>query len=374
MINNQLIDQDNTSENPDDMENIIHEIFRDNPDYTKLDLESKLVKYGNQDLFLAIARNNHLTSINLAYNYDASMQNFIDIINAVKESKAIKSIDLSANYINPTVAQVIANLIISNKVIKEIDLGGSRYIGDEGMELIAKAIGENTTLQSLGINDIGITDIGAASFILHLENNRTILKLNYKPSEYSADQIDDPIDNEFYHEDVNIDPHLNNSIRTLIDRNNEYNPEQRKFFSEIKDALIDQFKKTQPLSSADGFVISNRNLEVVNNVMDKLSDNSILKKIRDLFLVSKSLSHLPIKNLAEETSIKIVQDTIKLIVKNPDFMMDSSEIKVVNEVIYGYFKSKKEFSLNSLIDKPTIETQSASGARLDQSSELRSIS
>jgi hypothetical protein len=374
MINNQLIDQDNTSENPDDMENIIHEIFRDNPDYTKLDLESKLVKYGNQDLFSAIARNNHLTSIKLAYNYNASMQNFIDIINAIKESKTIKSIDLSANYINPAIAQAVANLIISNKVIKEIDLGGSKYIGDEGMELIANAIGENTTLQCLGIYDIGITDIGAASFILHLENNRTILKLNYKPSEYSADQIDEPIDNEFYHEDANIDPQLNNSIRTLIDRNNEYNPEQRKFFSEIKDALIDQFKKTQPLSSADGFVISNRNLEVVNNVMDQLSDNSILKKIRDLFLVSKSLSHLPIKNLAEETSIKIVQDTIKSIVKNPDFMMDSSEIKVVNEVIYEYFKSKKELSLNSLIDKPTIETKSASGARLDQSSELRSIS
>jgi len=75
--------QDNSSENPSEIEeNIIHEISIDNPEYTKLDLEAKLDKYVNQDLFSAIARNNHLDSINLAYNYNASMQSFIDIINA----------------------------------------------------------------------------------------------------------------------------------------------------------------------------------------------------------------------------------------------------------------------------------------------------
>jgi hypothetical protein len=196
------------------------------------------------------------------------------------------------------------------------------------------------------------------------ESIRALIKNSQSSVEQAADI--------YYDDDKNIDPQLNESIRALILRNNQYSVEQRKFFKEIKDDLIIELKKNEErvvLTRGDEET-SDRVLEVVNDVMDKLSDNSILKKIRDLFLVSKSLSHLPIKNLAEETSIKIVQDTIKLIVKNPDFMMDSSEIKVVNEVIYGYFKSKKEFSLNSLIDKPTIETQSASGARLDQSSEL----
>ena len=93
--------------------------------------------------------------------------------------------------------------------------------------------------------------------------------------------------------------------------------------------------------------------------MNKLSDNSTLKKIRDLFLVSKSLSHLPINNLANETSIKITQDTIKLLVKNPDLLMDENEIKVVSERIYKYFDSAKKASINSLIDKPSTQVTQA---------------
>jgi hypothetical protein len=367
----QLISRNGDAEYYSDQE-VLNIISENNPNFVGLDLQNKLADYDNADLCSAISKNTHITSLKLGYNQNEIMQNFINIIDEVKKNQSIKSLDFGASCIDLSVAKAIASLMNSNKTIDYIELETCPGIGQEGILEIAKAIGKNTAIECLGIAEIGLNNVSANLFISYLRHNRNIIKLNSK----EVSNFPLPTDNIYYDDDQNIDSQLNESIRALILRNNQYSVEQRKFFKEIKDDLIIELKKNEErgVLTQDDEETSDRVLEVVNDVMNKLSDNSILKKIRDLFLVSKSLSHLPIKNLAEEMSIKIVQDTIKLIVKNPDFMMDSSEIKVVNEVIYGYFKSKKEFSLNSLIDKPTIETQSASGARLDQSSELRSIS
>jgi hypothetical protein len=336
---------------------VLNIISENNPNFTGLDLQNKLADYVNSDLCSAIARNTHLTSLNLGYNQNEPMQNFVNIIDVVKKNQSIKSLDFGASVIDLSVAKAIVSLMSSSKTIEHIELESCDGIGQEGILEITKAVGENTTIECLGITEIGLNNDSANLFINNLRHNRNIIKLNSKEVDDNPNHANDP----YYDDDQNIDPQLNNSIRELIARNNQYSIEQRKFFKEIKDDLISDFKKNQDgaIDVPTNTETSDRTLEVVNDVMNKLSDNSTLKKIRDLFLVSKSLSHLPINNLANETSVKITQDTIKLLVKNPDLLMDENEIKVVSERIYKYFDSAKKASINSLIDKPSTQVTQA---------------
>ena len=402
----QLISKDGKAEYHSDQE-VLDIISENNPNFVGLDLQNKLADYDNTDLCSAISRNTHITSINLDYNRDVIMQNFINIIEVVKKNQSIKSLDFGGCLIDLSVAKAIASLMNSNKTIDYIELEICSGIGQEGILEIAKAVGKNTTIECLGITEIGLNNDSANLFISYLRHNRNIIKLNSKVDLKSSPLITDEVhysegekinpkynefiraslslrneqssveqeDDMYYDDDKNIDAQLNNSIRALILRNNQYSVEQRKFFTEIKDDLIAELKinEERGVLTQDDNETSDRVLEVVNDVMDKLSDNSILKKIRDLFLVSKSLSHLPIGILSEEASIKIIEESIKLFVKNPDFMMDSSEIKVVSNGIYKYFNSKKESTLKALIEIPHVQTQTTSGITLARSAEGRAI-
>ena len=402
-----LVNKDGVAKYYRDQKAVLDIVSENNPNFVGLDLENRLVDFVNADLCSAISRNTHITSLNLGCNQDEIMQNFINIIEEVKKNQSIKSLDLKVCLIDLSVAKAIASLMNSNKTIDHIDLSACPGIGQEGISEITKAVGKNTTIECLGITEIGLNNDSANLFISYLRHNRNIIKLNSKEDLKSSSLITDeayycegekidPKYNEFiraslslrneqssveqeddmyYDDDENIDPQLNESIRALILRNNQYSVEQRKFFREIKDDLIAELKinEEREVSIQDDNETSDRVLEVVNDVMDKLSDNSILKKIRDIFLVSKSLSHLPIKILSEEVSIKIIEESIKLFVKNPDFMMDSSEIKVVSNGIYKYFNSKKESTLKALIEIPHVQTQTTAGNTLARSAEGRAI-
>ena len=101
---------------------VLNIISENNPNFTGLDLQNKLADYVNSDLCSAIARNTHLTSLNLGYNQNEPMQNFVNIIDVVKKNQSIKSLDFGASVIDLSVAKAIVSLMSSSKTIEHIEL------------------------------------------------------------------------------------------------------------------------------------------------------------------------------------------------------------------------------------------------------------
>jgi hypothetical protein len=146
----QLISRNGDAEYYSDQE-VLNIISENNPNFVGLDLQNKLEDFINADLCSAISKNTYITSLNLAYNKNEIMQNYVNIIDEVEKNQSIKSLDFGACSIDLSVAKAIARLMNSNKTIDYIDIELCTGIGQEGISEIAKAVGKNTTIECLSI-------------------------------------------------------------------------------------------------------------------------------------------------------------------------------------------------------------------------------
>jgi len=327
--------QDPSSESKDA---IILRIIDNDKQYKTLNLEYSLKKINIDLLIEAIVNSEHLTELNIGYNQDIESAEFIRILEACKQNKSILTLDLGANHTNEEVVNSITSLIRSNKLINHFNLEGCNDIGNQTIQLIARALSENSTITSFSISGTNISDVSANVLIENLQHNRTIVSLSNPTSD------PDP----HYEDQDNLSPAINASIRKLIARNNEYSPEQRKFFAEIKDKLITSLRDYHQEGPSASLELPQRTFEVVNSVMNKISDKQIVKEIRDLFLISKNSDQLP--NFAKKAfytidrgvTEKILQQAIKISVNDSDLKFDEREGQIISEVFYRYFNERKK--------------------------------
>lgn len=167
--------------------------LEDNVSITAVDLgHNRIGVDGCNSIAKMLVKNRVITSLSMSHN-QMNAEMTIIIINALRihtklnsMRTILKSLDLSWNYIEASGAKDIADYIRWDNSLESLDISCSR-VGDEGLEYIARALENNTTLKELKISGdlhyqgkkVGDRGMKALSKALKLNASITSIDLSF---------------------------------------------------------------------------------------------------------------------------------------------------------------------------------------------------
>jgi Ran GTPase-activating protein (RanGAP) involved in mRNA processing and transport len=128
------------------------------------------------DLFIEAITNSRLETLYIGsfFNKTKNVKKFLE---ALKNNKSIKKIDLSDNHIDYEATKVLAELLLVNTTLKEIYLYGAKT-GTSGTIALAKSLKVNTSLESLVLDCSDWESCAAQKMAKALSSNKGILVLH----------------------------------------------------------------------------------------------------------------------------------------------------------------------------------------------------
>ena len=99
------------------------------------------------------------------------------LLQALEQNTRITSLNLHSNFINHTGAASISRFLSTNSRLKQLILNENHCIGDEGAHELALALCHNSTLEVLSLKSCGVGQAGAERFATPLSSQNTSLKV-----------------------------------------------------------------------------------------------------------------------------------------------------------------------------------------------------
>ncbi len=144
----------------------------------------------------AVNRNAHIKHLNLSKCIKPHASEMDKIAHTLKTNQTLQSLDLSDNEINSTLAVILFEALKDNQSLKHLNLKDN-HIGDGIAEhAIVNFIKNTFSLESLNISHNGIQNTAVAAIAKALEKNKTLLSLdisNNLMSEQSIQSLTDTL-------------------------------------------------------------------------------------------------------------------------------------------------------------------------------------
>ena len=140
---------------------------------TQIDLHDLCVgDEGARHFASSLPHTRHLTSFGLTQS-GVTPTGLGYLLRGLEQNSKITSLNLHSNFIDGTGAADVAN-----SHLKQLILNENHYIGDEGARELAVALSHNASLEVLSLKSCGIGRRGAERFAGPLETNSTLRVLN----------------------------------------------------------------------------------------------------------------------------------------------------------------------------------------------------
>lgn len=323
-----------------------------------LDLTSR--EHQNKDLqeIYQLVKESQKTILSAIHTMD-DPRIYDEIFEILKEHPTFVKIKFGGSTIDFLSADKLAELITTNDRIKYIDIEGCTSLGSDGLITIFRSLSENTTLEVLEIDRVGIDHVACEELIYQLKTNFTLVSLlNLMQGEQ----------NEIYRDQDNISRDSNNKIRSFVTRNNELSKDQKKFYNTLKKDLVSELTKIYPTTIEHQEPNSLRAKEVMTFVIDKLLNQGTFDEIKKLFLVAKKpvfSSKDQVKgtgvSLGDDLSLKILSRAIKDLIKDKSFKISEPELETVGIVVFDVLTKKRDKILDRISPKPSSSQKLLSG-------------
>ena len=167
---------DNTQPAEDDVfSNLIYQMQDNDPRLLRASFfDFRIGDIGAEDVAAAIETNTNVTLLDCEQN-DITDKGFEVLIPAIGNSR-IRHLWLRDNYMGPSSAAVLADMLAQNEMITELSIGKNQTLST-GAADIASALRENNTLTALWVYSNEIGDDGAAAFADILSQNQSLAEL-----------------------------------------------------------------------------------------------------------------------------------------------------------------------------------------------------
>ena len=170
----------------------LSEPIKNNKTINKLDFRYNLLgRDDGEAVSLILSGNSNITDLKLNNNFLGAATSHI--FQSLKTNYSLQSLDLSDNLIGKEIGKKIGEMLIANKVLKNLDLSNNPM--NEGLLFIFDALSENTCLEFLSCsnsmeeNQEQIETL-SKSISNVLEKNSNLTSLNFANHHFNYEQVD----------------------------------------------------------------------------------------------------------------------------------------------------------------------------------------
>uniref|UniRef100_A0A131YUJ2 Protein nlrc3 n=1 Tax=Rhipicephalus appendiculatus TaxID=34631 RepID=A0A131YUJ2_RHIAP len=124
-------------------------------------------------ILASLKHNEALQELSLDYSVDLSRSSLWDGLQALRENRVLKRLELTEACFSSSCGIVIAEVLRYNNTIEELSLS-SNFIGDLGARALAKALQESSTLKHLDVSNCRLTSNVLSKFVEAVSRNSAI--------------------------------------------------------------------------------------------------------------------------------------------------------------------------------------------------------